>query len=104
AMPGWAARRASATCSLCHRASGLLRVAIRSVVMRPLSPLKLLQHFAHGTRAAPTDFQRLGDTGQQQRHLSIRTAAQLGDQVTGNQAIAMDAQEARAELVLKRLQ
>ena len=28
--PGWAVRRRSATCSACHRASGLFRVAMRT--------------------------------------------------------------------------
>src|SRR5688572_5639185 len=108
--PGWQAARRAATCSACHSASRLLRVAIRTCPD--------MRHSATGTTAgpgsgheAPRDVRRQPAADRQRR-----AAAQAHDVMTlgvalerlhvrdRDERIAMDAHEARGEFLLERLQ
>src|SRR5688572_7909269 len=132
--PGCAARSRSAACSLCHRASGLLRVAMRIVAMRHYrrcgaihgrmagttpptalsvgsrgrrgrSPdLQALDDFLEGGDAAAADFQRLLAVAQDRVDVAVGFAAQLEQLVARDQAVAVDAHEAFAELLFQRLE
>src|SRR5690606_1681623 len=127
--PGGAAGRRAAPCALCHRARGLFRVAMRRVSMRALSvmaacralrgPLAtraplglaaygassgLLQGLAQLRHAAPADLERGAAAAQQRVHVAVRGALELGQFAPGHQAVAVDAHEQVAELLLQRLQ
>src|SRR5690606_24783216 len=155
--PGWASRRRCAACSLCHRASGLLRVAMRMVVMSSLSPgagtglggpgkafrscpflegawgsafpspgplvpdpclqkrlpspagtsrepLQLPDSLLQPRHAAAADFQRLLAVAQDRVHAAVGLAPHFDQFVAGDQAVAVDTQEAFAELLLQRLE
>src|SRR5690606_8331793 len=98
--PGWASRRRAATCSVCHSASGLLRVAMRRRAMRALSPERAPQ----GTQATARDLQRLVAVAQDREGPALRVAPQLDQLVARDQAVAVDTHEAVAELFFQRLQ
>src|SRR5690606_11524904 len=111
--PGCAARSRAATCSVCHRASGLLRVAMRSRSMPALSrsrgpgagtALQVADRRAQLGHAAAADVQRPVAVAQDRVYLAVDRAPELDQLVARHQAVAVDAHETLAELLLQRLE
>src|SRR5690606_15784637 len=104
--PGWCARRAWATCSLCHRASGLLRVAMRRRSVAALAanagswrasePTLGLAQLRH---TPATDLRGTVTVSEHGVYVAVDIAPQLDQLMARNQKVAVDAQEAFAELV-----
>jgi hypothetical protein len=70
----------------------------------PLQALQVLERFLQPRHAAAADFQRLLAMAQHRLHVAVGGTAQFDDLVARDQAVAVDADEALAELVFERLQ
>src|SRR5690606_36795030 len=101
------------TYSVCDRASGLLRVAMRSRSMPALSrsrgpgagtALQVADSRAQLGHAAAADVQRPVAVAQDRVHLAVDRAPELDQLVAPQQAVAVAAHETFAQLLLQRLE